>query len=434
MRGRLREYTAVPDVTEPVETAIRTNPELSALVAIAAVLTLIGLFVLIRWLRRPMGVRFRRLLGKADEVAVLMHPNPDPDAMASAYGVAHLAESVGTSATMYFSGQIRHQENRAFRTVLDLDFERLEDASDIEEETVVLVDHNRARGFPGADRIEPIAVIDHHPGNGTGSLFTDVRVEYGACASIVAEYFRELGATFPVTENGSNGATDVDDVNGSADVNGVDDLNAATDGSGENDGHHLPPEEFVLTTAVATGLMYGIQADTKHLTKGCKHAEFEASSYLFPAVDEDLLDRIANPQVSSEVLDVKATAITGREVRGPFAVSNVGEVSDADTIPQAADELMQLEGVTAVIVFGKHNDTIHLSGRSRDDRVHMGRTLESVLDPVPMASAGGHARMGGGQVPAEYLAGIGPSGANADPSLVADDLREQLFDSLSGNV
>ena len=93
---------------------------------------------------------------------------------------------------------------------------------------------------------------------------------------------------------------------------------------------------------------------------------------LAPGVDEDALDRIANPQVSGETLDVKARAIAGRQVEGSFAVSDVGTLSNADAIPQAADELITLEGITAVVVVGERDGTVHLSGRSRDDRVHMG--------------------------------------------------------------
>ncbi len=102
--------------------------------------------------------------------------------------------------------------------------------------------------------------------------------------------------------------------------------------------------EHSLTPELATGLLYGIQADTNHLTNGCSSAEFDAASYLFDAIDEDLLERIANPQVSDDVLQIKATAITEKRVEGPFAVCDVGTISNVDAIPQAADELMHLEG------------------------------------------------------------------------------------------
>lgn len=395
----------VDDVMSGIESTARTNPELVVGVLLAGIVLGATALAILRYLRRPPGVRLFRLLGRFDDVAILMHPNPDPDAMGVAIGIRELADARGTPSTIYYSGQIRHQENRAFQTVLDLDFVCLESAGEIEEDGIVLVDHNRPRGFQGAEGIDPDIVIDHHPGDGTGSAFTDVRSTYGACASVVAEYFESLNAEIPAP------GEELD----------------RTDG-----GRVMSPGSPQLRGDVATGLLFGIQADTDHLTKGCTSAEFEASSYLFPAADEDLLDRIANPQVTSEMLEIKATAIQDRSVNGSFAISDVGDVSEVDAIPQAADELIRLEGISAVVVYGSKEGTIHLSGRSRDDRVHMGRTLDAVFQDVPMASAGGHARMGGGQVPLRYLAGLGPSAVAEDRA--RSDLRGRLFNALKGNV
>ena len=308
---------AVPDVEGAFDAAsalAADRPLVVAGVAVGLVVLLVVGGVAIRWYLRPTGKRFADIVGGFEEVTVLMHPNPDPDAMSCALAVKHLAESGDTDATLQYPGQIRHQENRAFETVLDAGFERIESASDLDDGEVVLVDHNEARGFSGAERIDPVAVVDHHPGGGEGREFTDVRTDNGSCASIFAEYFRE---------------TDWEP--------------ADPDESGEVEEGELPP-------AVATGLLYGIQSDTNQLTKGCSPAEFDAARYLYPGVDEDHLDRIANPEVDAEVLEVKATAITEREVRNAFAISDVGTVSNVDAVPQAADELLRLEGVTAVVV------------------------------------------------------------------------------------
>src|SRR6056297_2228958 len=134
------------------------NPAIVAAAVVGMVVLAVSLWLVVRWIRRPMGARLRRALAKRDEIVVLMHPNPDPDAMACAVGVAHLAEAVDTEATLQYSGQIRHQENRAFRTVLDLDIESVDDVTDLAASTIVLVDHNTPRGFDGAERIEPYAV------------------------------------------------------------------------------------------------------------------------------------------------------------------------------------------------------------------------------------------------------------------------------------
>ncbi|QKY21312.1 DHH family phosphoesterase [Halolamina sp. CBA1230] len=364
----------------------RANPELVAAAAALAVLAVVAVLALLRY-RRPMGVRFKEALADRDRVAVLMHPDPDPDAMAAAIGIARLAEQVACEPTIQFSGQIRHQENRAFRNVLDLDIEGIKHVSELAAESVVLVDHNQPRGFEGADGVLPFAVVDHHPGEGTGEEFTDVRTDYGASASIVAEYFGDVGGK-PVPPDVHESEVDA---------------------------------RFTLPSRECTGLLYGILADTRHLTTGAAAEDFSAAASLAPGVDEDSLDRIANPQVSGETLDVKARAIAGRQVEGSFAVSDVGTLSNADAIPQAADELITLEGITAVVVVGERDDAVHLSGRSRDDRVHMGRALENAVEGIGEASAGGHARMGGGRIP-----------ATEEDSREA--LVERIFDSLEGDV
>ncbi|OIB56350.1 DHH family phosphoesterase [Natrialba sp. SSL1] len=374
-----------------IESAIDSLEALDPLVLSLLILAIAGLGLggwwIVRWFRRPPGVRLQRVLAEYDDVTVLMHPNPDPDAMACAMGVAAIADDVGTETTLQYPGEIRHQENRAFRTVLGLEVDQIASGSELASDAVVLVDHNTARGFTGAQTVEPVAVVDHHPGNGTGTKFTDVRTEYGAASTIIVEYLEELGA---VTE------------------------------ADEEDG-------LTLTAELATGLLYGIQSDTDHLTNGCSRAEFDACAYLFSEIDEDLLERIANPQVSDDVLQIKATAITEKRIEGPFAICDVGSISNTDAIPQAADELMHLEGVTAVVVYGENDGTIHLSGRSRDDRVHMGETLRHAVNDIPMANAGGHARMGGGQISVDHMRGLGPS-----DGVDKAEFEERLFAALSG--
>ncbi len=72
--------------------------------------------------------------------------------------------------------------------------------------------------------------------------------------------------------------------------------------------------------------------------------------------------------------------------------------------------------MTAVVVYGESDGTIHLSGRSRDDRVHMGETLRHAVSDIPMANAGGHARMGGGQLSVDHMRGSARRTASTKPS------------------
>jgi len=363
--------------------------------AVGVGVVVVAALVLARRLRQPPGARLRAVLADVDEVAVLLHPDPDADAMAAGVGVAQVADWVDTETTIQYSGQVRRQENRAFRTVLDVDLECVDHVTDLAAEAVVLVDHNEPRGFTGADGVLPTAVVDHHPGDGSAEQFTDVRTDYGAAASIVAEYFENLDTT-PVPP----------------------------------DRHDSEVSDPALPTWIATGLLYGVLSDTNRLTRGASDDDFAAAGFLSPGVDEDLLSRIADSDVSTETLEVKARAIAGRDIRGSYAVSDVGSVSNADAIPQAADELVGLEGVSAVVVVGDKDGTLHFSGRSRDDRVHMGRALDAAVGDLPNASAGGHARMGGGRVPPA----VQTDGTREVTAPRGEQLNCRLFDAMDGEL
>ncbi|MEZ3142903.1 bifunctional oligoribonuclease/PAP phosphatase NrnA [Halobaculum sp. MBLA0143] len=382
-------------LSQATREALGVGPDVLAAAVVVGVV-LVGLAVVVaRRLRQSPGERLRDVLREYDEVSVLLHPDPDADAMAAGVGVAKLADWVDTETTIQYSGQVRRQENRAFRTVLDVELECIDHVTDISAEAVVLVDHNEPRGFGGADGVLPAVVVDHHPGDGSAEEFTDVRTDYGASASLVAEYFRDLNAT-PVPP----------------------------------DRHDSEVADPALPTWIATGLLYGVLSDTARLTRGASDADFAAAGYLSPGVDEDLLSRIADPDVSTETLEVKARAIAGREIQGSYAVSDVGSVSNADAIPQAADELVGLEGVSAVVVVGDKDGTLHLSGRSRDDRVHMGRALDAAVGDLPNASAGGHARMGGGRVPPAVQA----DGTREVTAPRGEQLESRLFDAMDGEL
>lgn len=375
------------------------NPLVTVGVVVLLLGSVSGGIALYRYLTRPAVTRLRSTLAPYDEIAVLMHPNPDPDAMASALALDQLAAAEDTDTTIHYPGEIRRPENRAFETVLNLDFEQIETIEEINPEPIALVDHNEPRGFPGAEQIDPIVVVDHHPGGGTGSEFTDVRTEAGACSSIFADYFVTLEWDFYEVDT------------------------ALTDGGVQTD--EVPADS--LPSHVATGMVYGIQSDTRQLTNGCSAGDFSAASYLYGGMDSDLLNRIANPQVDVETLEVKSRAISDRVVETPYAYSDVGTVSNTDAIPQAADELDRLEGVSAVVVVGDCDGTIRMAGRSRDDRVHIGRVIESVVEDIPMSEGGGHARMGGGQIPIEHLDGLGPG-----EGISREELRERVFETMAG--
>lgn len=106
----------------------------------------------------------QELLAEASELTIVCHNNPDPDCLASALALGRIAAAAGIDERhILYSGEISHQKNRAFVSLLDLDL-RLFDSDAVQdrpaESLLAFVDHavpgaKSSRRFPlGAWRAE----------------------------------------------------------------------------------------------------------------------------------------------------------------------------------------------------------------------------------------------------------------------------------------
>jgi nanoRNase/pAp phosphatase (c-di-AMP/oligoRNAs hydrolase) len=179
---------------------------------------------------------------------------------------------------------------------------------------------------------------------------------------------------------------------------------------------------------IATALLFGIRVDTNDFSREVSAADFEAASFLCPHVDHSLLEQVESPSMGPEVLDTLARAIGNREVRGDALATNVGEIRDRDALAQAADRLLDMEGITVSLVYGYTDETVYVSGRARGTGVDLGETLRDALGSI--GSAGGHADMAGAQIDL----GLWAHGFDDDDErledLVTDVINGQFFETL----
>lgn len=321
-----------------------------------------------------------KVIKNENSVSIIMHNNPDPDAMGSAIGFKELVDNIDSDVEteILYPGRISHHQNRAFRAVLDVEFNIIKKKEDINGDIIVLVDHSEIRGIEECNEIKPDIIIDHHSDSKISNdcNFSYSNEDIGACSSIITELLDEKNI---IQEN--------------------------------------------LNQKVATALYYGIKSDTNELNRNVSDADFRSINNLYPYVNSEKLKRISNPKIDSKPLETKARAIMGRDVREPFAVSDVGEVDNYDSIPQAAEELVVLEGISSVIIIGDLNDKIKFSGRAYDDRIHLGQSLEKLVEDIDGSSAGGHANMAGGTIPKDYI---------SENNITRQDIIENIFDIMNG--
>jgi nanoRNase/pAp phosphatase (c-di-AMP/oligoRNAs hydrolase) len=288
-------------------------------------------------------------------LAIVVHDNPDPDAISSAMGLKEIANSVGVKAEILYKGKIGHHENKAFINLLDIELDQPKEFKASEYKKIAMLECS----VPGVNNMLPRnteinIVIDHHQADieEVKAEYVDIRPNIGATATIMTKYLQDL--------------------------------------------------EIPIKMELATALLYGIKVDTDDFRRNTDPADFIAAAYLFPLANHDILGRIETPSKSTESIDILGEAIKNRQIKGSYLISNVGTIRDRDTLAQAADYLLTLEGITTTLVFGLGEDTIYISGRSRDDRVNIGNVMK---DAFGEDKAGGHAMLAGAQIPLGVFSG-----------------------------
>jgi nanoRNase/pAp phosphatase (c-di-AMP/oligoRNAs hydrolase) len=324
---------------------------------------------------------FSILGGYEGTLGIITHNNPDPDAISSALALASIAREAnqkGLKTRIFYDGTIGHQENRTLVNLLDIRMERLTMAALADCQHLALVDCPAPgvnNSLPSGTRIE--IIIDHHgplPYVDNASVFVDLRSGIGATASILTQYLQEL--------------------------------------------------ELKVDKKVATGLLYGIRSDTKDFRRGITPQDLVYAAYLLPLSDPDLLDKIISPSLSMETLDILGMAITKRRIMSGYLFSDVGFIRNRDALPQAADLLINLEGVNTALVYGITDSSIVISARNRDLRLHIGNVFSEAFGDI--GDAGGHANMAAAAIPLSYFSRV--SDKEALMNLVISQILEKFSD------
>ena len=312
-------------------------------------------------------------------LAIFLQDNPDPDSIASGLALKHIAEKYGINSHIYYGGNIGYQQNKTLVNLLKADLVRLKTADEAQEiiktvDKVALIEAS----IPSKNNILPAntipnIIIDHHQTDFhlVKGEFIEILPKIGATSTIMTRYMRQLG--------------------------------------------------IVPDTSLATALRYGIRVDTGGFTRNTTTEDLEAAAYLSPLVDVGLLKQIENLPMSADTLDIIGKAIRNRETRGSYLLSFVEYITDRDALPQAAELMLQLEGVSTVLVFGINKNKVQLSARSVDSSVNLALLLQKAFG---FMNAGGHATMAAGSID---LGTFGDVNNKALLKITFDTVRKKFF-------
>jgi nanoRNase/pAp phosphatase (c-di-AMP/oligoRNAs hydrolase) len=279
------------------------------------------------------GFHARRLIklltekGKSlSPLTILTHDHPDPDALASAWALAHLAQSLGKISTrIVYGGMIGRAENRMMAERLFLPARPLRKGELAGVPHLALVDtqppfkNNRC-----PPRRIPDLILDHHPRHAdTHSDMALIDESVGATTTILVEALMASGVRVP--------------------------------------------------GRLATAIVYGIGSETQNLGREATKRDMEAYQALWPKANMKTLWRISYPQRSEAFFMTLAHAVREAFVIGRVIGANLGEVSTPDRVAQMADFLLTLEKMQWSIVTARYQGRLHVSLRANDPGAGAGR-------------------------------------------------------------
>lgn len=313
-------------------------------------------------------------------IYIQMHNFPDPDAIASAYGLQFLLEQKNIKSTICYKGRVSHGSSYSMVEKLGINIVEYDELKDMNTNSeIILVDAQKGNAniidMPG----EEVMCIDHHPTYEKAEyVLSDIRPEVGACASIIAQYFFD--------------------------------------------------NNIVMSSKVATALLYGIKVDTANMTRGVSDLDLEMFYKIFNMADRQMIEELDNSVLRKEDLHAYANAISSIETVGRMSFANTGMNCPEALIAAISDFIMMLDGTDITVVYSLRDDGIKISLRSNSG-VDVGKIANRALRGI--GSGGGHENMAGGFV--SYDSSIkNPTGDETYVNAIIEDIRHRFVMEIRG--
>jgi nanoRNase/pAp phosphatase (c-di-AMP/oligoRNAs hydrolase) len=331
-----------------------------------------------RSLTRARVQQYQRYFSDADRVLIVLHNDPDPDAMASGLALRNVLHRTKATAIIGAVEGVTRPENLRMANLLDIHVETITPDDLKGYDRIAMVDVQPHYFGELIDRVD--LVIDHHPEQpGYTAVFKDVRPEYGSTSTILTEHLRAV------------------------DVN--------------------------ISERTATAMLYAIKSDTLFFNRQANRVDIEAFSYLYPLADAALIRKMEGAEITPERLDYVLRAHSSGSLVDQVFCAFLGSLAREDFVPYVADFFLQLEGVKWTAIAGIVNDSLVLSVRNLGYSKNAGEFARRYFSEL--GSAGGHRAMAKAVVPLqafrERYGDLDPRGMSTLlHTLVSQFLRESV--------
>jgi nanoRNase/pAp phosphatase (c-di-AMP/oligoRNAs hydrolase) len=283
---------------------------------------------------------------------ILTHDFPDPDALASAWGLQHLAQAFGVESRIVHGGLISRAENRAMVRRLKIPIHRLRSGEISRHRTVALVDTQPAfQNNPFPARRRPAIVIDQHePIEPVSADLALVDTGCGATCVILAQALLLQSPEVPAS--------------------------------------------------LATALAYGILSDTLDLYRVDREDVIQTYLRVLRRSDMRALAEIQNAQRSRRFFTGLAHGLRTAAAYRRVIVAHIGPVSSPEDVAHVADFLVTYDRADWSFCTGRGKGSLFVSLRTELSGRDAADVLRDIVDHP--ADAGGHGGVAGGRIPVAH--------------------------------
>ena len=296
-----------------------------------------------------LGKKLQSLSGLI-KVLIISHDNPDPDSIASSWGLAHiLKKELGIKPTIAYGGLLGRAENRAMVSVLKIPLVQFSPLILKNSEAILMVDCQPYTGNSTLpEEIIPDVVIDHHPFRETTkykqwAYFDD---KIGATSTIIVSAIRE--------------------------------------------------RNFSIPKRLATALFYAIRSETKDLGWEGTRQDYENYLFLLPKLDFKALYHISYPPLSSAYYRSVKDALERSMIYKFVIICPLENVPYPELPAEIADFLIFKENIDFSLVIGYYEGDLFISIRSFRRDVNSADLMQSILKGY--GRGGGHETTAGGKI------------------------------------
>jgi nanoRNase/pAp phosphatase (c-di-AMP/oligoRNAs hydrolase) len=301
-----------------------------------------------RSLTRARVQQYQRYFADADRVLIMLHNEPDPDAMAAGLALRNVLRRTRTTAIIGAMQGISRPENLRMADLLDIQIETISADEFAGFDRIATVDvqpHYFGGLLPRVD-----LVVDHHPEQpGYTTVFKDIRADYGSTCTILTEHLR---------------AVDVS-----------------------------------ISERTATAMLYAIKSDTLFFARQTNRVDLEAFTFLYPLADPALIRKMEGADITLERLQHVTRALSASRLRNQVFSAFLGETTREDFITYTADFLLQVEDVKWTMVSGIVGGQLIVSVRNLGYSRNAGEFVKANFADI--GSAGGHRAMAKAVVPVD---------------------------------